>query len=330
VSLSDRDKKIVVILIPLLAVLGYWFLLLSPKREEATKAEVQLAKQEKRRDSAQQRVSQLSAAKTSFASDYTQMARLGKAIPSAVDMPSLIVQLDAAARGTGIHFKKIARSEDAALAGSTSTTQAPAAPGSGNGSQPAAAGGAKAQSFPGKAAEAAGNATNAANSASSNAESAAQQSGLSPGDAQTSASARQGGLPVGGGSSAPSSAAAGAAPAAPAGLQTVKLDLEFDGSFFRLTSFFHRVKRFVQVANDRITVHGRLITIDALKFSSDPETFPALKAEMTATVYLSPKAEGVTGGATPQGPAQTTPASTGSGEGSSPSPATTPTATATP
>jgi hypothetical protein len=328
-SLSDRDKKIVVFLIPLLAVLGYWFLLLSPKREEAAKADRQLSKQEQRRDRAQQRLSELSAAKTSFASDYAEMARLGKAIPDSVDMPSLIVQLDAAARGTGIHFKKIATAEDSGGAASTPAPAPAPAPGTGNGSQPAAAGGAPAQSGPGKAAEAAGNATNTANSASSNAESAAQQSGVSASDTQTSTSSRQGGLPVGGGATTPSGSTGSAAPV-PAGLQAVKLDLEFDGTFFRLSSFFHRVKRFVQVANDRITVHGRLITIDGLKFSSDSELFPALKAEMTATVYLSPKAEGVTGGATPQGPAQATPASTSSGGGTSPSPATTPTATATP
>jgi hypothetical protein len=32
---------------------------------------------------------------------YAQVVRLGKALPSSVDMPSLLVQLDAAAAGTG-------------------------------------------------------------------------------------------------------------------------------------------------------------------------------------------------------------------------------------
>jgi hypothetical protein len=39
-----------------------------------------------------------------------------------------------------------------------------------------------------------------------------------------------------------------------------------------------------------------------VRWASDAEIFPALKAEVKATIYLSPKAQGVTAGATPQGP----------------------------
>jgi hypothetical protein len=112
----------------------------------------------------------------------------------------------------------------------------------------------------------------------------------------------------------------------------VPLDLEFVGNFFDLADFFHDVKRFVRVANQNVVVSGRLITVEGVKFSSEPQLFPRVKAEMTVTVYLSPKAQGTTAGATPQGPAQapgaqTTPASTE--PSSSPTPAA-PTATATP
>ena len=52
--------------------------------------------------------------------------------------------------------------------------------------------------------------------------------------------------------------------------------------------------------------------MEGVRWSSDPELFPKLKAEIKATIYLSPKAEGTTAGATPAGPATdgTTPAST--------------------
>jgi hypothetical protein len=87
----------------------------------------------------------------------------------------------------------------------------------------------------------------------------------------------------------------------------------------------------VRVANKNVVVSGRLVTVEGVKFSSDPELFPKITAEIKATVYLSPKAQGTTAGATPQGPAgapgtQPTPASTPAG--TTPSPA--PTATATP
>jgi hypothetical protein len=329
VTLTDRDRKILIAIVPILVIMAYWFLLLAPKREEAATAADEVAKQEQRRDDARAALSQASTARTGFRADYTQIVRLGKAIPARVDMPSLLVQLDRAARGTGIHFTAIttgertsASSAPPATAGSTP----PAGTDQGSGTPPVQAGGQPAQSAPGTAAESANNA--AATSDQRN--QAATQSGVAPGDTQTSTSA-QGGLPVGGGATA---GGAGAQGTAPAGLETVSLELAFVGDFFRLADFFHSVKRFVRVANDDVMVNGRLITIDSVRYTSDPLLFPRLKAELTATVYLSPLAQGVTAGATPQGPPGTTPASTGTTtpSGGSPAPAnpTAPTATATP
>ncbi len=75
-------------------------------------------------------------------------------------------------------------------------------------------------------------------------------------------------------------------------------------------------------------VSGRLVTVESVRWTSDEAIFPHIRAEITATVYLSPKAQGVTAGATPQGPSTGTPAS-----GTTPAdsaPAVAPTATATP
>ena len=49
-------------------------------------------------------------------------------------------------------------------------------------------------------------------------------------------------------------------------------------------------------------VNGRLITVEGLRYTSDPQLFPRIKAELTATVYLSPLAQGVTAGRDPPGP----------------------------
>jgi hypothetical protein len=106
--------------------------------------------------------------------------------------------------------------------------------------------------------------------------------------------------------------------------------MEFVGNFFSLADFFHDIKRFVRVANKNVLVSGRLVTIEGVKFASDPELFPRITAEIKATVYLSPKTQGTTAGATPQGPAGAAPGTTpaSGSEGTTPSPA--PTATATP
>jgi Tfp pilus assembly protein PilO len=323
-SLSDRDRKIALVIVPIVLVAVYWFLLLSPKREAAAEASKDKTEQTERRDAAKAQADLARGAQTNFAADYTQMVRLGKAIPSGVDMPSLIVQLDSAAAGTGIRFTRIATGERDATAAVTPPVAATGSQASG--SAPAEAGGQPAQSAPGSAAE---SANNTAQAASQQAD-AASQSGVAASDTQTSTSTG-GGLPVGGGA-ATAGAPAGTTGTSPAGLETVPLELEFVGNFFNLADFFHDIKRFVRVANKNVVVSGRLVTVEGVKFSSDPELFPKITAEIKATVYLSPKAQGTTAGATPQGPApaapgtQPTPAS--GTDGSTPTPA--PTATATP
>jgi hypothetical protein len=310
VSLTDRDRKIVIAILPLLLLAVYWFLILSPKRKEAKKLGAQVTQAEQTRDQAVATANSLEAAKANFPAEYAQMVRLGKAIPTQVDMPSLIVQLDAAAHGTGIQFGDI--KVGARVAAAPVTTPAPTAS-SGTSAPPVAAGGAQAQTSFGQATESANNAA-----AQGNAQ-AIQQSGLSADDASTSTASKSGGIPVGGGNAiAPSTLT----PGQPVpGLDTVPLTFTFGGKFNNLSDFFHRLKRFVHVANNRIKVQGRLITIDSLKFTSAAQNFPNLEADVTATVYLSPKDGGTTAGATAAGPATTTPG-TSSSSSTAPEPST--------
>ncbi len=317
-NMTDRDRRILLSVIPLVLLLAYYFLLFSPRREEASKATKDLTAQQKRVTDAQAKVSAASASKTTFASDYTQMVRLGKAIPSKLDMPSLIVQLDQASNGTGITFTKIAAGQrDAGATPPAATDNSPSTGGtSGNGTngQPAsAAGGAQAQTGLGKATE---KANNTAASENKNAASASSTADAKAGGSSSSGSS--------GSTSSSGAPATGSAP--PPGLETVPLNLEFEGNFFNLASFFHKLKRMVYVKGNNVAVSGRLVTIDSIKYSSGPDLFPKIKAELTATVFLSPMTQGTTAGATPSGPGapSTTPAAAPSGTSSPPA------ATATP
>ena len=284
-SLSARDRKIALVIGPVVLLVVFWFLLFSPKRAEVTKADAALAKAEKRRETAVGQLNALTASKASFAADYAQLVRLGKAVPDSVDMPSVIVQLASAARGTDIKLGRITvvESGGAAAPAAAPAPAAPAPPGEGDGSQPAAAGGAPAQSAPGSTAENAGESVNEANAATAN--SAQQTEGAGAADG------------AGGAAAAPATTPG----QCPEGLQCIPLEFEFSGQFFDLASFFHRLKRFVHVKNNRVGVHGRLLTIESLNFSTDG--FPRLLAEVKATVYLSEKAEEVAGAAPAPGQA---------------------------
>jgi Tfp pilus assembly protein PilO len=287
VSITERDKKILMLLVPIALVAAYWFLILSPKKEESAAIQDQLSQAQTEQQSAESAAAAVSGAKSNFAADYTTVIRLGKAVPSTVDMPSLLVQLDRAARGTDISFDKIQTGERTAA-------PTPAAPATGSSGS--------AQSGPGKAKEAAQGAANQASNTGT-------LNGAQPASSSSSSTGTTG-------ASAP-------------GLESVGLDFTFNGTFFNLADFFHRMKRFVKVVNDDVVVRGRLMTIDSFKWTAEPEKWPLLKAEVHATVYLAPKAEGVSAGATPQGPSSATPASTPAPSGSSGSSTTAPAATTT-
>jgi Tfp pilus assembly protein PilO len=289
VRLTERDRRIILILVPIVVLVAYWFLLFSPKRDELKTGRNQQHQAEQARDQAVAQAAQLAHARETFAADYAEIVRLGKAIPETVDAPSLLVQLDRASHGTHIDFGSVvfgARAS-ASVPAAAPTTQGPEQP-DGN----AAAGGAKAVTGPGRVVESAGNTVNTANQASSNVDQAS------------------------GGSTSTTTTPTGAAPATTnSALDTVALTFNFTGTYFDLANFFHRLKRFVNVTNNRILVHGRLMTIDSLTFApsapnSTGPTSSKLTASVGATVYLAPNAQGTSAGATPQGPAATSTATT--------------------
>jgi hypothetical protein len=303
-TLNDRDRRILLILLPIVVLIAYWFLLLSPKRSDLNTARAEQHATEQARDQAVAQVAQLERARQSFAADYAAVIRLGKAIPDNVDAPSLLIQLDRASNGTHVDFNSAVFGPrlGATLVTTDTSTSGPAQP-AGN----AAAGGAPAQTGVGGAAESAGNAVTTGNQASSNVNSA------SGGTTTTTTT----------------TSTTGAAPstATPAALDSVALTFNFSGTFFDLADFFHRLKRFVYVANNQIFVRGRLMTVDTLSFSRAASASTSttgstssagdLSATVGATIYLSPEAQGgVTAGATPAGPAGTTTTTTTTPPGS--------------
>ncbi len=282
---TARDKKLMMILLPVITLVAFWFLLLGPKRHDAARAGDGVATAQQKRDQARAQVAQLEGAKTNYAEDYATVVRLGKAIPDSLDMPSLIVQLNSAAKGTGIGFRSIKAGTrtSAALASAASPAGSSPAPSGGSSSSGGAvANGQPAATGPGKVAE-------KANGAAKTSDQANQTAGA---DSSSTVSTGNG-------------AVSSPAPAVGAGLDTVPLEFTFSGSFFDLADFFHSLKRFVRVTNSKISVQGRLMTIDSVSF--DSATFPKLQAQVKSTVYLSPKSEGTTAGGTPAGP-QATPA----------------------
>ena len=121
-----------------------------------------------------------------------------------------------------------------------------------------------------------------------------------------------------GGSGAPSAAAAetagstaatpppGAVSVGSAGFSAMPFTFSFKGTFSNLSQFFARMERFVTLRNKQMNVTGRLLRLESIDLQVDQAGFPNIRAQIGANSYLVPETQGLTAGATPQGPAATT------------------------
>jgi Tfp pilus assembly protein PilO len=101
----------------------------------------------------------------------------------------------------------------------------------------------------------------------------------------------------------------------PAGLGVMPYTLDFTGSFFKIADFIRGLDSLVETKNAKVSVTGRLITVNGFSLAPGPKGFPELDASFDVTTYLTPPEQGVTAGATPAAPAaaEATPASTTTG-----------------
>jgi hypothetical protein len=128
---------------------------------------------------------------------------------------------------------------------------------------------------------------------------------------------------------APSSAGAtSAAGAATAGFSQMPFTFVFGGGFFELEHLFQQLNRFtLHGASGGLQVRGRLLTIQSVKLTpvaasspqgTAPQGPPQLSGTITATAYVLPAGQGLTGGATPAAPGGAAPVSSTTGAKSSP------------
>lgn len=99
----------------------------------------------------------------------------------------------------------------------------------------------------------------------------------------------------------------------PAGLGVMPWTVQFTGDFFDLGRALAAIDRSVRFKKSGSLASGRLVTVDGftLALANDRKT-PRLVADLAIRTYVTPEGEGVTLGATPQGPS-TTPVSEVSG-----------------
>lgn len=103
--MSDSNRIIVAMLAVVALAVGFWMLLLSPKKEEVSKLDKQVITQEEQLSVHRTEVDAGVAAQKAFPAAYQQLVVLGKAAPADDDTASLLVQLNHIARRSDVRFE---------------------------------------------------------------------------------------------------------------------------------------------------------------------------------------------------------------------------------
>jgi len=268
--MKGSDKAVVLGVIMAVVLAGFYFKVLSPKREKASALEADIATLQTQVDQQKQAAAFGEDARSHFATYYGRLVVMGKAVPADADTASLLVQLNAISNRTGVKFDELQLSSGSG----TSTSTAAAAPAT----PPAAP---------------AGDTSTTSTTATTPTSTPAPAAASTP-VAATEATAAN--LPLG--------SAVG-----PAGFPTMPYNLKFAGNYFQVAEFLKDIDELVHPRGSQVvSADGRLLTINGFSLTlpeppTGPPTNPRLKVNLTVTSYNTPSDEGLTVGASPTGPA---------------------------
>ena len=129
--MKSTDRTILIILGLVGLIAAFWFLLLAPKRQEASQLEDDVAAMQAEVAETEEAAVTGEAAKKDFSKNYRELVSLGKAVPKDADTSSLLVELQVLANRAKIDFRGIELDETAAgaaaaPAAATAPTPAPA------------------------------------------------------------------------------------------------------------------------------------------------------------------------------------------------------------
>ena len=134
--MGSSNRLIVSILVVTALAIGFWVLLLGPKREEASQLSSETGQLQVALSEAQAKAAEAAAARQEFPADYRQLVVLGKAVPGGDETSSLLVEVNAIAASSEVRFDSIqlegSGESSAAAAPAPQPEAAPATPSAGS------------------------------------------------------------------------------------------------------------------------------------------------------------------------------------------------------
>jgi Tfp pilus assembly protein PilO len=289
--MRSNERMILVGVAVVALAVGFYLFVLGPKRDKAGELKEQVTTLNGSITAAQQQVTYGEQARQDFAKYYGRMVVLGKAVPGQSDTASMLVQLSSIAEHSKTDLRAIGLNQGSGSGSSGSAAAAPSAS-----SPPAAASTASTASSTASTGStaAAGSTPASSTGASSTAAPAATTAAPAP---ATEASAAA--LPIG--------SVVGAA-----GLPTLPYSVTMTGNYFDVANFVGKVDDLVEpvASGTQLSPDGRLLTINGFGLQVDGTgPSPTLTANLVVTAY-STGDQGLTLGASPSGPAPTSPGET--------------------
>jgi Tfp pilus assembly protein PilO len=106
-KVSDSTRTIVAILAVVALAILFWVVLISPKRDEASKLATEVEGLQATLAQSQQEVATAEAARRDFPKNYKQLVVLGQAVPAGDETASLLVELNRIAKRSKVKFESI-------------------------------------------------------------------------------------------------------------------------------------------------------------------------------------------------------------------------------
>jgi hypothetical protein len=113
--MTGRDRIVLIAVSTLVALAAAWFLAVSPERQKASKLDARISAANAQLSAAEGELSSARGAEARYSAAYASIVSLGKAVPPAQEVPSLIYQLDQASNQKRVEFSSI-------VTGSAATT----------------------------------------------------------------------------------------------------------------------------------------------------------------------------------------------------------------
>jgi Tfp pilus assembly protein PilO len=274
-----NERMIIVGVAVFAMAVGFYLLVLAPKRDEAGELKGQIDQLHGSITAAEQQASYGEQARQDFPKYYGRMVVLGKAVPGQSDTASLLVQLNSLAGQSKTDLRAIALSQG----GSTGSSQSASATPSPTSPTGAAA-----------SASTASTASSGTSTASSSTTATTPTATAAPATEAVAAA-----LPIG--------SVVGAA-----GLPTLPYSLSMQGGYFDISNFIGKIDGLVTpvAGGAQLSPDGRLLTINGFSLQiSGAGPSPQLKANFMVTAY-STGDQGLTLGASPSAPAPVSPGET--------------------